>query len=478
MKTQLPFKHIHLVGIGGAGMSAIAQVLLYNGYTVSGSDLSDNQIIGRLKEQGAVVYDTHVPDNINGADLVATSTAIPADNPEKAAAEANGIPVWHRARVLAEIMRAGRSVAVSGTHGKTTTTSMLGQMLVAAGLDPTVLIGGWLNVFNGNARTGSGEWVIAEADESDASFLQMTPDRIIITNIEADHLDYYPDLDAIMQAFGKFIGNLLPDGRVIACLDDPGVCSLLGNTNPGNIVGYGIENLSADLRAEDIHSINDGAGIAFNLTRQNSRLPPVRLGVPGKHNVLNALASLAAGLEMGADLEPMVDALREYRGARRRFQFKGKRENITVVDDYAHHPTEVRATLDAAQAQVESGRYRRIVVVFQPHRYSRTQHLQGGFAQVLLRCGVLVVNEVYSAGEEPIDGVSGRRICDMVSEMGHPGAYFGETLHDVRQLLLEHARPGDLVLTMGAGNIYRAGEDFLEDLQAGILAVPVSLPKS
>jgi UDP-N-acetylmuramate--alanine ligase len=478
MKSWLPFKHIHLVGIGGAGMSAIAQVLLYNGYNISGSDPSNNQIIAQLKEEGAVIYSAHEARNILGADLVATSTAIPPDNPEKTAAEKSGIPVWHRARVLAEIMRAGKSVAVSGTHGKTTTTSMLGQMLVSAGLDPTVLIGGWLNVFNGNARTGSGDWVIAEADESDASFLQMTPDRVIITNIEADHLDYYADLDAIMQAFEEFIGNMNPGGRVIACMDDPGVRELIGKTGLRDVVGFGIENREADLWAGDIHPVAEGAGNAFNVTWKNRKLGPVWLGVPGKHNVMNALASLAAGLDMGAEFEPMVDALREYHGAKRRFQFKGELENITVVDDYAHHPTEVVATLDAARTQVASGKYHRIVVVFQPHRYSRTQHLQEGFAQALLGCGVLVVSEVYSAGEDPIEGVSGRHICEMAKGMGHPEAWFAETLDDVRQLLHEHARSGDLVLTMGAGNIFRAGEEFLADLETGILIAPTSSPKS
>jgi UDP-N-acetylmuramate--alanine ligase len=457
------FKHIHFVGIGGAGMSAIARVLVeWGGLTVSGSDMAENALTRRLAEMGAIIHVGHRAGNIAGADLVVTSTAIRADNPERVAAQERGIPQWRRARVLAAIMHAGRSVAVSGTHGKTTITSMIGLALARAGMDPTVLIGGELQDFGSNARIGKGEWIVAEADESDASFHEMRPDRIIVSNIEADHLDYYADLAAVDASFRTFLGNLREGGKLIACFDDPGVRRLMAGFD-GESITYGLCDEGADMLARAIVPREDGPGMQFEAVWRGQSLGTIALGVPGRHNVLNALAALACGMDLGAPLEPMREALAVFGGARRRFQRKGCVVGVTIVDDYAHHPTEIRATLEAARQEVRAGRVQRIVALFQPHRYSRTLALAEDFGAALQGADVVLVTDVYGAGEPMIEGVSGRLIHDAVVRGGHAEAHYCPTLDDAREEVLRRMRAGDLLLTAGAGNIYTVGERILNE---------------
>jgi len=463
MKDLRQFKRIHFIGIGGAGMSAIASVLVERGFNVTGSDVSTNESTRKLARAGALIFEGHAAANLQGADLVVTSTAIHADNPERQAAEARGLAIWRRARVLAAIMRGGRSVAVSGTHGKTTTTSMLGLMLAMADFDPTVLIGGELNDFGGNARLGQGEWVVAEADESDASFLEMEPDRIIVTNIDADHLDFYADLEAIVRTFGEFFGHLRPHGKLIACLDNLMVARLVEG-GPWPAITYGLDHPAADMRATDVQSAEDGRGSRFIPLWRGEPLGEFHLRIPGRHNVLNALGALACALDLGAPLEPLRRALGIFMGAKRRFQVKGIEAGVTVVDDYGHHPTEIAATLAAARDQVRVGGGR-LVGLFQPHRYSRTLHLAKDFGKALMAADMALVTDVYGAGEPPIAGVSGSLVYEALVAQGHANAHYLPTLEGARAFLAERLERGDLFLTIGAGNVWKVGEWVLEDLR-------------
>jgi UDP-N-acetylmuramate--alanine ligase len=466
------YKHIHFVGIGGAGMSAIAWVLVQRGFSVSGSDPAKNEMTEKLAALGVRIDTTHDAQNIKGADLVVTSTAIPPANPERQAAERDGVPIWRRAKALAAIMQLGRSIAVCGTHGKTTTTTFLGTMLTAAGLDPTVLVGGHVNDFGGNARLGHGEWVVAEADESDASFLEMRPDRIVMTNIEADHLDFYAGLAEVKAAFEQFTANLCAGGKLIACLDDPCAREWVERIRSGKtsvspdlpIITYGLASDQADMRAENLAANGGGRGTRLTPIWRDERLAPLTLRIPGRHNVLNALGALACGLDVGAAYAPMRAALAACEGAKRRYQVKGQAGGVTVVDDYAHHPTEIRATLASAREDVARGRAQRIVALFQPHRYSRTRALATEFGAALAEADVVIVTDVYGAGEPPIEGVSGRLIHDALLAARHRDAHYCETLPAARAFLLDRLQPGDLLLTIGAGTVWQVGEQLLEEL--------------
>ncbi|MCE5231194.1 UDP-N-acetylmuramate--L-alanine ligase [bacterium] len=462
MKQLEPYRNVHFIGIGGAGMSAIATILLARGWKVSGSDVARSSTTRRLEALGARIDIGHRAENVKGADLVVTSTAIYADNPERVAAMNAGIPIWRRARVLAAIMAAGKSVAVSGTHGKTTTTSMTGLMLTFAGMDPTVLIGGELNDFGGNARAGSGEWVVAEADESDASFLEMNPDRTIVTNVEADHLDYYKNYEAIVSTFAQFFDQMREGGKLIACADDPGVAGLLSREK-WPVVTYGLK-AGAEMTVESFETNSRGGGARFSPVWRGEKLGEMKLGVAGRHNILNALGALACCLDIGAPIDPLVRALASYRGAQRRWQIKGSPCGVTIIDDYAHHPTEIRATLAVARGQVESGFNSRVVSVFQPHRYSRTQALAGEFGPALQGADLLVVTDVYSAGEKPIDGVSGLAVWQSAVDSGHRDAHYLPTLDETRAFLSSRLKEGDLFLTLGAGNVWQVGEALLAEL--------------
>lgn len=462
MKQLEQYRNIHFIGIGGAGMCAIATILLARGWHVSGSDCARSAATRRLEALGARVEIGHRAENIAGTDLVVTSTAIAQENPERMAAVNAGIPIWRRARVLAAIMDGGKSIAVSGTHGKTTTTSMTGLMLTFAGMDPTVLIGGELNDFGGNARAGAGEWVVAEADESDASFLEMHPDRTIVTNIEADHLDHYGTYDAIVSTFAQFFDQVREGGRLIACADDPGVAGLLSRER-WNAVTYGLKP-GADMTAESFETNSAGGGARLSPVWRGQKLGEMRLGVAGRHNILNALGALACCLDIGAPIEPLTRALASYRGAQRRWQIKGNPAGITIIDDYAHHPTEIRATLAVARGQVDGGFSNRVVSVFQPHRYSRTQALAGQFGPALQGADLLVITDVYSAGEKPIEGVSGLAVWQAAVDSGHRDAHYLPTLDETRAFLSSRLKEGDLFLTLGAGNVWQVGEALLADL--------------
>lgn len=457
------YRHIHFVGIGGAGMSAIASVLIGRGFQVSGSDLSENRTTANLARGGATIYQGHRAENIKGADLIVLSTAIRKDNPERQAAETSGKPVWHRAEALAGIMATGRSIAVAGTHGKTTTTTMLGQSLYEARFGPTVIVGAWVNEFGGNALTGRGEWIVAEADESDGSLLQMEPDRVVITNIEADHLDYYRDLEHVAGTFEEFIGKLKPSGKVIACLDCPEV-SRLRDRSKAEWVTYAVEpGIEADLTVRDLAPGGPGKGFAFTPVWRGERLGRIQLRVPGLHNVSNALAVLAIGLDLGATYQDLVRGLEQFKGASRRFEVKGRACGATVVDDYAHHPTELRATLAAAKSQVDAQEGGRVVAVFQPHRFTRTKSMAREFGQACDDADVLIVTEVYAAGEDAIDGVSGLNIAEAARLHGHPHVYFLPTESDIIDFLKKELRRDDLLLTLGAGDVYKLGERLVRE---------------
>lgn len=460
MNDLSAYQHIHFVGIGGSGMSAIASVLLGRGFAVSGSDQSDNRTTRNLARGGARIFLGHAAENIEGADLIVVSSAIRPDNPERAAAERSGKPIWHRASALSAIMRQGLSIAVSGTHGKTTTTTMTGLALLDAGMDPTVLVGAEVNEFGGNALTGKGVWTVAEADESDGSFLGMDPDRIIITNIEAEHLDYYRDLDHVIETFGAFLGRLRPGGKAIVCLDSPPIADLIRRTGVPCIT-YALHNPEADLVAERIERMTGGARMSFDAVLKGKRLGRVRLQLAGDHNVSNALAVIAVAMDIGCSFESVAASLERCEGARRRFEFKGSASGVRVFDDYAHHPTEVRATLHAARSCGDIRNGGRLVAIFQPHRYTRTARLAREFGAAFDKADLTVVTKVYAAGETVINGVSGQNIVESVIAKGQPNVHYIPAEQDLQNFLDAELRDGDLLLTLGAGDVWRTGETFL-----------------
>lgn len=445
-------KHIHFVGIGGAGMSGIAEVLVNLGYTVSGSDLHENAATRRLAKCGAHIAIGHQARNIKDADAVVTSSAVNVENPEVIAARAQRIPIVPRAEMLAELMRFSYGIAVAGTHGKTTTTSLVASLLAEGGLDPTFVIGGRLNSAGANARLGAGRYLVAEADESDASFLYLQPMLAIVTNIDADHMATYGgDFARLRQTFVEFLHHLPFYGLAVLCLDDPVVREILPQvTRP--IVSYGIDH-NADVRASQIRQ--DGVRTSFNVHIPNRATPlAVELNMPGRHNVLNALAAIAVAHELGVSDAAIQQALAHFQGIGRRFQVYGelvtKAGNVLLVDDYGHHPNEVAATLRAAR---DAWPGRRLVVAFQPHRYSRTRDLFEDFAQVLSTVDVLLLVEVYAAGELPIASADGRTLCRAIRARGKVDPVFVERAADLATALPGVLQDGDVLLTLGAGDI-------------------------
>ena len=451
MKNRV--KHIHFVGIGGVGMCGIAEVLLNLGYQVSGSDMADNTATKRLTAQGARIFVGHDAPYMEGADVVVTSTAVKADNPEVAAARARHIPVIPRALMLAELMRFKQGIAIAGTHGKTTTTSLTASILGAAGLDPTFVIGGKLTAAGTNARLGSGEYLVAEADESDASFLYLTPVMAVVTNIDADHMDTYDhSFDKLKQAFVDFLARLPFYGRAVLCVDDAHVREILPRvTRP--VTTYGIDSEDADVRALNVRA--DGTRMCFDVSVKGGAAFPVVLNTPGRHNVLNALSAITIGLECGASVEAIQQGLSEFAGVGRRFQRYGELPaagggQYTVIDDYGHHPVEMAATLSAIRAAFPG---RRLVLAFQPHRYSRTRDLFEDFAHVLTGVDALLLAEVYAAGEAPIVAADGRALARAVRVSGKVEPLFVADIADMPQTIADFARDGDVVVTMGAGSI-------------------------
>lgn len=454
-------KHnIHFIGIGGAGMSAIAYVLIKRGYDVSGSDLNAGHMSAHLAEQGALVYMGHDECQVYGADAVVVSTAIHPDNVELLAAKEQGIPVLHRSDVLAAILNKPGfdGVAVAGAHGKTTTSAMISCIAAEGGIDPTVVIGGEVSSLGGNARNGNGKYVVAEADESDGSFLKFYPKIAVVTNIEDDHLDHYGTEENIYQAFKQFVGNIREGGKAILCVDNMKIRRLTQETDKPFIT-YGLEGSRADYVAADIHF--GTAGTTYKVYRQDKFLCEVKLIVPGRHNVLNSLGSLIAGIEMGVEIDSILATLSRFGGAKRRFETKGKVDGIWVVDDYAHHPTEIKVTLNAARQT----RPERLIVVFQPHRYSRTQLLYKEFCTCFGKCDELILTNIYSAGEAPIQGVSGEKLANGITAATGQPVRFLPRLTNVRDYLEGIVRKGDLVMTVGAGDVFKVGEDLVKELE-------------
>ncbi len=441
-------RHIHFVGIGGAGMSGIAEVLANLGYQVSGSDLSENSATRRLAGLGVKVKARHQKENINGADAVVVSSAVQADNPEVIAAREHRIPVVPRALMLAELMRLKQGVAIAGTHGKTTTTSLVASVLAEGGLDPTFVIGGRLNAAGSNARLGAGDFIVVEADESDASFLHLQPVIAVVTNIDADHMDtYQQDFGRLKQAFVQFLQNLPFYGAAVLCADDPHLREILPQvTKPILTDGTGDD---ASVRAEAIQ--HDGGRMRFRALRKDAKPLDVVLNLPGRHNVLNALAAIAVGTELQVPDVAIRKALHDFKGVGRRFQSYGEvGGKFVLIDDYGHHPAEMAATIEAARGAFPG---RRIVLAFQPHRYTRTRDLFEDFVRVLSSVDVLLLADVYPAGEAPSVAADGRSLARAVRLAGRVEPLFVEDIAEMPQAIRHAAQAGDVVITMGAGSI-------------------------
>jgi UDP-N-acetylmuramate--alanine ligase len=447
-------QRIHFVGIGGIGMSGIAELLLNLGYVVSGSDAKESPLTRRLSSLGGTIFTGHAPANVSGANVVVVSSAVKPDNSEVLEARRQQIPVIPRAEMLAELMRLKYSVVIAGAHGKTSTTSMVGTVLVQGGMDPTVVIGGRLNAFGSNAKLGRGDVIVAEADESDGSFLKLSPTIAIVTNIDREHLDHYANLAEIQDAFVTFVNKVPFYGVAVLCLDDPNIQAILPRIGR-RILTYGTSN-QADLVA--LHIEFQDFGSRFQVRHRGRQLGELRLKVPGLHGVLNSLAAVAAGLELDLPFEKIAAALGDFQNADRRFQIKGEKRGVLVVDDYGHHPTEILATLTAARHASD----RRIVAVFQPHRYSRTRALEAEFGRAFHQADMLFVLPIYAAGEDPIDGVSAERLVGRIKEFGHRDVTYAPDFATVLKALRERLRDGDLLITLGAGDVWKLGEDWLE----------------
>ncbi len=452
-------KHIHFVGIGGIGMSGIAELLINLGYLVTGSDLKSSAMTEHLRELGAKIYIGHNREWVEGAEVVVTSSAIDRDNAEVVVAQELNIPVIQRAEMLAELMRLKKyGIAIAGSHGKTSTTSMVSWLLHKAGLDPTIVIGGKVDKLGGNAKLGEGEFLVAEADESDGSFLKLAPVIEVITNIDLEHLDYYRDIEHIKQSFLEFIDKVPFYGAVILCLDDKNIADILPAIAKRTI-SYGFTS-QADIYAEKI-SFSEGR-IHFTVMKEGQALGDIDIAPPGKHNVYNALAAVCVGLELEIAFADIKEALQSYPGVQRRMQLKGVVNGITVVDDYGHHPTEIMATLEAIK---EAWPEKRLVVVFQPHRYSRTQALYKDFQTCFHRADYLIMTDIYAASEKPVPGISSEKLLHEIKLHGQRHTLYIERMADVPERLLELLEEDDLVLTLGAGNIVSAGEKLLRHLQ-------------
>jgi UDP-N-acetylmuramate--alanine ligase len=450
-------KHIHFVGIGGIGMSGIAEVLLNLGYKVSGSDIKESDATERLRKLGGDINIGHRAENVASPHVVVISSAVTKENVEVVAAREKQIPVIPRAEMLAELMRLKYGVAIAGAHGKTTTTSMVATVLAAGGIDPTVVIGGKLNSLGTNAKLGQGDFLVAEADESDGSFLKLSPAIAVVTTIDEEHLDYYKDINEIKAAFLTFVNKVPFYGVSVLCLDQPHIQALIPQVQK-RYQTYGMSS-QADYQAKDI-SLR-ALGSRFKVMNHSIDLGTFELSVPGIHNINNSLATIVVARELGIDIEIIRKALRDFSGVQRRFQIKGETKGIIVVDDYGHHPTEIKATLAAAA----SGMDRRVVVVFQPHRYTRTQHLLEDFFTAFNHADKLVIMDIYAAGENPIPGVSGKALYEGIKKYGHKDATFITSREKILEHLVGTVKTGDLVLTLGAGDVWKIGEQLLENLK-------------
>ena len=443
------FRRIHFIGIGGSGMSGIAEVLLNMGFSVSGSDLKEGPVLARLRGLGGTIHLGHAPENVAGADVVVRSTAVKEDNPELVAAIAAKIPVIPRAEMLAELMRLKYGVGVAGTHGKTTTTSMVAKLLHTAGLDPTVVIGGKLDTFGSSARLGSGEYLVAEADESDGSFLLLDPTVAIVTNIDPEHMEHWGDFDKLVDGFVQFANKVPFYGFSVVCLDHPVVQRILPRLRRRTFT-YGF-SAQAEYRADRIRQ--EGRSLVFRVWRHGEPLGELELDQPGRHNVLNALAATAVAMELDVPFSQVQAGLHGFGGVDRRFSQRADVGGVLIVDDYGHHPVEIQATLAAAAEGYDD---RRIVAVFQPHRYSRVASLMDDFCQSFNAASQVLVLPIYAAGEAPIEGVSQAALVQGIAERGHRGVQAVASVDEAVDVLEALVRPGDLVITLGAGDVNRA----------------------
>ncbi|MBR2198785.1 MAG: UDP-N-acetylmuramate--L-alanine ligase [Fibrobacter sp.] len=449
-------RRLHMVGIGGAGMSGIAEVLHENGFVVTGSDMGEGSVIDYLKHLGIRVDGKHEAKNVEDADLVVYSSAIPYDNPELVEARARRIPVIRRAEMLGELMRMKYTLAIAGTHGKTTTTSIVGEIWEEAGLDPTIIVGGVVKGKGSGAKVGKGDYLIAESDEFDRSFLSMMPSSAIVTNIDADHLDTYENIDEIKEAFVQFVNKIPFYGQAILCIDDPNVQQIYSKVRKP-VITYGfsrqakyhIDNLRFEKGYPHFEILNDGVSLG-----------EFHLQIPGRHNVLNATAAVALAMEEGIDVEVARRAVAAFEGVQRRFEFLGEKNDILVFDDYAHHPTEATATLQGFRDAFPD---RRVIVAFQPHLFSRTRDQHDAFGSAFANCDVLLCTDIYPARERPIEGVTGALVSDSALAFGHRNARFVGDQQNLLPILKEELRPGDVVVLMGAGNIWKLGQKILEE---------------
>ncbi len=460
-------KQVHFVGIGGSGMSGIAEVLANIGYEITGSDLAENAMTDRLASLGAKIFKGHAASNIDGANVVVTSTAVSKNNPEVVAAKEQNIPVIRRAEMLAEIMRFSNGIAVAGTHGKTTTTSLVTSLLAEGGLDPTYVIGGRLNSSGSNSRLGTGEYLVAEADESDASFLLLQPMISVVTNIDADHLSTYDnDFEKLKDTFVEFLHHLPFYGLAVLCVDDENVCDILPKVTR-TIVTYGI-HFDADIRAKNVRYA--GTKSYFNVERTDKTSLDVTLNMPGEHNIQNALAAIAIATELGVSDEHILSGLDKFQGVGRRFQCYGEikmpQGSVMLVDDYGHHPTEMEATMKAVRSAWPD---RRMVVMFQPHRYTRTRDLFEDFTQVLSDPDVLILLDIYSANEEPIVGSDGRALAGAIRNRGNVDPIFVANTDDITEVLQNQLKDGDVLLTLGAGSVGTISAGLPAQLSGGAL---------
>ncbi|UUZ84397.1 UDP-N-acetylmuramate--L-alanine ligase [Paenibacillus sp. P26] len=452
-------EHIHFIGIGGYGMSAIAKVMLEMGYQVSGSDLAQQELTEKLAAKGAQVFIGHQAQNVKGADVVVYSTALTKDNVEMVAAEELNIPILHRSQMLARLMNAKKGIAVAGAHGKTTTSSMIALVLEQCRQDPTFIIGGEIMNVGSNAKAGKGDWVVAEADESDGSFLQYQPAIALVNNIEADHLENYDgNFDNLKKAYAQFLSQVKEDGKAVVCKDDPHLQEMIPLIK-SQVITYAIDT-EADYRAVNIR-LGDRR-VSFDVVHGGKAIGTIDLSVPGRHNVYNALATLITCMEAGLSFEQVAEAITDFRGAKRRFQVLGEVDDILVIDDYAHHPTEIEATIQAARA---TGK--RIVAVFQPQRYTRTYFLFEQFSRAFPEADEVIITDIYSpAGEKQIEGISSAKLVDLIRQNSNPNVKYIPTKEEVQAYLYGSVSRGDLVLTMGAGDIWKAADGLAKALHA------------